>query len=276
MQLLDGEGYSWNFSTAALGEVLPPYPRSRGGSYNACLVNGTYTLEVGGSTWPEEQFVTITDYLEYVGSGTHSFTVNTSEPCDSLEILCFDTWEDGWDSGTFEIQNDAGELVLEGTLSTGSFPDPGAGWQNEFQSFSIPLDQTAVDASPLDLSHVVEVCFQLGGVGHATTGAIALDDVALISSGQSQTTDLGLMTQTSLDMGWTVFPNPATSSARVQPPDPAKPWRLEVWDLRGRSVWRQSGSFGVAILPVQTWHPGGYVVRLEQEGSSTSTILMVH
>ena len=276
VQLSDGAGHSWNFSTAALGEVLPPYPRSRGGSYTACLVSGTYTLEVGGSTWPEEQFVTITDHLEYVGSGTYPFTVDTSEPCDTIEILCFDTWGDGWDSGTFEIQNDAGELVLEGTLSTGSFPDPGAGWQNEFHSFSIPLDQTAVDASPLDLSHVVEVCFQLGGVGHSTTGSMALDDVALISSGQGQTTDLEFNTQTSPDMGWAVFPNPATSLARVQPPDPTKPWQIEVWDLQGRSIWRQSGSYGVAILPVQTWQPGGYVVRLEQEGASTPTILMVH
>ena len=165
---------------------------------------------------------------------------------------------------------------MEGTLSTGSFPDPGAGWQNEFHSFSIPLDQTAVDASPLDLSHVVEVCFQLGGVGHSTTGSMALDDVALISSGQGQTTDLEFNTQTSPDMGWAVFPNPATSLARVQPPDPTKPWQIEVWDLQGRSIWRQSGSYGVAILPVQTWQPGGYVVHLEQEGASTSTILTVH
>jgi hypothetical protein len=237
------------------------------------LVNGTYTLTLGGSTWPEEQFITVPGYLDYVGMGAYTFVVDSENPCEDLSFLCYDTWGDGWDSGTFEVLDEDGALLLEGTLSSGSTPDLGFGWQNEFHSYHLPLAQIAVEGSNLDLGQVTEVCLVFGTGNDSPSGAVAMDDLALLGTHETASTFSEPSARGATRLRAT--PTPCSESCQLSPPQHRQPWTGEVVNLHGMRVVEWHNEVGTQIVDVRGWPSGVYVARWIQGSAQGSTVVVV-
>ncbi|MDG2426164.1 MAG: T9SS type A sorting domain-containing protein [Flavobacteriales bacterium] len=270
VELTDLNGSSWDFPLSSIGRILPPYPRGGIGHYTACLDSGTYTMVIGGSMWEVEQLVTVPGYLDLVGVGAHTFTLENGSPCEEIEVFCYDTWGDGWDSGTFEILDENGSVVLQGTLAAGSEPDLGVGWQNEFHTFQVPLAQIALEGAELDLSHIDQLCFLFGQPGDSPSGAVALDDVALVGVASSASS----VQKPAQKQVFNLHPNPAHAWCFVHPPLTQEPWQGKVFDTTGRPVMSWSSAQGSKTLNVLDWQAGTYIVKVMQ-GSSVQTLTLI-
>ena len=261
--LEDIAGETAVLSSSWWGGVTPPYPRSGGGAYTVCLPSGAYTLTVGGSTWPEEQLVTLPGVMTEVGFGSTSFVWEAQNECDTLQVLCYDTYGDGWDSGTFTLENAVGEVVLEGTLSDGYDPDLGAGWQNEFHTLSFPLSTVPLVHPNFNLSAVARACIHVGPSHGSAQGAMALDDVH-VTSGNG---DVAAVERPTTASSVRVFPNPASGEVHLVRVGAQSPFSATVHSARGQVVWASEEKRLEHRLDTHAWPAGMYVVVTQIGGT---------
>ena len=92
-----------------------------------------------------------------------------------------------------------------------AFPDTGFGWQNEFYIYKIPSKDIAWKNQEIDLSSIVNICFEFG---NTPTGAIGIDDIGLFKSwdfgSSAQTIDAQTQRHT-----FSYYPNPATDFVMI-------------------------------------------------------------
>ena len=272
LEFYPDEGPSCVIPIEPWGKVLPPYPRSNGGYYTACLLPGEYTLNIGGSTWEEEMLVTIPDYLEEVGAGSHTFTIPEDAPCTTIEVLCYDTWGDGWDAGSFTITDISGDSLLTGTLPSGSLPDSGQGWQNEFHVYNIPIDQLKLACPGIQIESMLQFAFHFGPSHGSPTGAIAIDDIAITGAGLNYVASVDEQLAPALDVA--LFPNPATTTVRIAP-EHAGPWQLRVVGALGQVLPVEPNHTGTLLLQTATWASGVYIVEVTQGQQTVRKQLVV-
>ena len=271
MALEDAAGETAVLSSSWWGVVSPPYPRSGGGAYAVCLPSGAYTLTVGGSTWPEEQLVTLPGVMTEVGFGSTSFVWEAQNECDTLQVLCYDTYGDGWDSGMFSLENADGEVLLEGTLNDGFDPDLGAGWQNEFHTLSFPLSLAPLVNPNFNLGAVSRACMQVGPSHGSAKGAMAIDDIHVTSeNGEVSAAKLPTMPS-----GVHVFPNPASGEVNLVQNGAQVPFSATVHSAQGHLVWKSDGEQRKHQIVTRSWPSGVYVVVFQTAGTVHSEKLLV-
>jgi hypothetical protein len=135
--MYDSWGDGWNGSTftisTSLGVVAWSGTLNAGASGSASFAIGGgscgggnpdcgYTITVGGSFWNAEISWNLTDENgTSVASGFAPATVSACLPPGCYTMLLYDSYGDGWDSGTFTITNPGGTIISSGTLPGGSF-----------------------------------------------------------------------------------------------------------------------------------------------------------
>jgi hypothetical protein len=198
-----------------------------------------------------------------VGFGSTSFVWEAQNECDTLQVLCYDTYGDGWDSGTFTLENAVGEVVLEGTLSDGHDPDLGAGWQNEFHTLSFPLSTVPLVHPNFNLSAVARACIHVGPSHGSAQGAMALDDVH-VTSGNG---DVAAVERPTTASSVRVFPNPASGEVHLVRVGAQSPFSATVHSARGQVVWASEEKRLEHRLDTHAWPAGMYVVVTQIGGA---------
>lgn len=269
--LTDIEGNSSTVNTINYGPQMPNYPRSNGGYYQLCLEPGNYTIEIGGSNWEEEMSFSIPGYFISSPAGSYSFEINTSEDCEEVEVLFYDSYGDGWDQGVMTISGPDG-VVFEETMTSGTSPDPGFGWQNEFYVYDINTKDFAWKNHDLDLTSIATICFEFGAEFGTPTGAIAIDDLVLAKSSNWGST--AEVIDTPFDQSnFEMYPNPANDQVIVNTRGFET---LQLFDLSGRVVLEKEVN-GAGLVGIDTGGlaSGIYSVRLVKDVNSQIRLLMV-
>ncbi len=268
LSLSDADGTTSTIDIAPYGVVAPPYPRSSGGYLELCVENGTYSVIVGGSTYEEEMSFVIPGYLTGE-AGTYEFTVESADPCTEIEVLMYDSWGDGWDNGTLQIVNSDQEVLAVGTLGDGFDPDTGSGWQNEFHTIHIELDDFLVDGSDLDLSNISELRFDFGPSYGSSLGAIGLDDIMLYGNA-GITVGVESPLQTNLELS--LYPNPIKDKANLKIDNPNDAtWSYSIYNAIGALVFKSEDLQGERAI-IHTGHlaPGLYLLEIGLERSNAA------
>lgn len=274
VEIEDISGNTRRVSSSNYGHILQPYQRGNGGYLQVCLEPGTYTIEVGGSNWPEEMFFTIPGYFdEQQPAGIYELVIESEEPCVEIEVFMYDTWGDGWDAGTLEIQDSEGALIAEGTLESGSLPDTNPGWQNEFHVFHINLKEFQLTGTNVDLSEITQIKFLFGAAYGSPQGAIGLDDLSLNGSGLSF--EVALAEERAPLPQLKVYPNPATELCTIKLLNHYIT-SLQVMSIDGSIVMNQHGFSQEQVqLDVSNIARGLYLVRVEFDGGILVSRLVV-
>ncbi len=206
-----------------------------------------------------------------VGVGSTSFLWDAEADCDTLQVLCYDTYGDGWDSGTFTLENAQGEVVLTGTLEGGYEPDLGAGWQNEFHSVTLPLGLVNLLNPQFDLNHLARACIQVGPSHGSPHGALALDDVQV-------TSPLGFPSQIQRPQARAsirMVPNPASDFVRLTMEGQSRLGAVTVRSLRGERLWSCVSAEAEVVVDTRAWPSGMYFVVVDHAGEPSTFKLVV-
>lgn len=262
--LTDAEGNSSSINFGEQGSINPPYPKTNGGILNLCLEEGSYTIEMGGSNWEEEQFFEIPGYYdEQTGVGSWPLEIGEGDPCTDIQILMYDSWGDGWDAGSLWVLDADDNVIAEGTLITGSTPDAGTGWQNEFNIIKLRLEDFLSGDSGLDLANMSSFSFQFGPAFGSETGAIGIDDIQLTGDGLNFVVGHDEIEEQHTAL---LYPNPAERLAFIRLDQAQRSWTYSIYNMNGQLVEsRQVSDESFAVLERGDSPSGLYLVRIEMK-----------
>ncbi len=280
VRLTDGAGSSSTLNIGAYGGISKPYPKnlSTGGDdgvYDLCLLEGTYTIELGGSNWEEEMSFNIPRILNGE-AGTYEFEIGAGDPCTDIQIFLFDSYGDGWDAGTLVLTDTEGNELLNATLEDGFGPDVGEGWQNEFYTIRMRLTDFLSNGSGVDLSNIASLIFHFGPSYGSVSGAIGLDDIELVRDGLTHTTEVSELVEVK-QPELRIYPNPMYSETNVIfEAGRNENWSLEVVDYQGRLVRTvQNISGSLYVLNKERLNSGMYVLVVRSANARSQAKLIV-
>ena len=123
------------------------------------------------------------------------------------------------------------------TLGTGCEPDHGFGWQNEFQSIHIQLDDFDNNGSSINLNAISKLSFEFGSSSGSPIGAIAIDDISVNTI--DQITSYINIDELSVTSNLSqIFPNPTSDELSVIVND-VNVYDLQLFDVNGRLVYNK-------------------------------------
>ncbi|MBM55808.1 MAG: hypothetical protein CMB32_04540 [Euryarchaeota archaeon] len=264
-------GVSATVNTINYGHQEPNYPRSNGGYFTPCLEPGNYTIEVGGSNWEEEMSFSIPGYFISQSAGEYSLVIDTEDPCEELEILFFDSYGDGWDQGNMIIMDSTGQTIFDETLSSGTSPDPGFGWQNEFYVYEIPIKDFQWKNLDLNLSTISAIKFEFGEDHGSATGAVAIDDIVLSKTWNNDSS--ASTEETTRREGFSVYPNPANTYVIIETHNSDQ---VQIHDINGRLVFEMqlTDVLNTRINTSELSH-GIYTINLLNDTYLTTELLII-
>ncbi len=132
-----------------------------------------------------------------------------------------------------------------------AFPDTGFGWQNEFYIYQIPSKDFAWKNQEIDLSFIVNICFEFG---NTPTGAIGIDDIGLSKSWDFGSSAQNIDAQTQRHT-FSYYPNPATDFVMIN----AEFEEYEILDLKGRVIVTGGSTNQINLSSIST---GVYLLRI--------------
>jgi hypothetical protein len=270
----DAGGNTSTLSTDAYGRLLATYPKGTGGYLSLCLEEGTYSVVVGGSQWESEMSFSIPGYIEDASAGVYELVIGAGDPCTEIEVFMYDSWGDGWDDGLAQIFDENEVVVGEGTLLSGTNPEVGVGWQNEFYTYRLPLADFRIGNNTIDFSNMAEVSFQFGPSHGSSTGAIGLDDVEVAGGGLSYVASI--FEEQDADIDFTIYPNPTASICQIRRPSATATWSYVIYNYEGKEINSQFNiSSSIALLDVRQLESGMYVVVVNENGKVATRRLVV-
>ncbi len=264
----DVEGNTSTVNIGTYGAVMPTYPKGTGGNLELCLPEGSYTISVGGSNWEEEMGFSIEGYIDNGLAGDTPLEIGPGNPCTDIVIIMTDTWGDGWDSGLLQVIDADGNIVGEGALASGFGPDPGFGWQNEFHTYRIDLDEFLLGGSNVDLNNMSRIYFEFGEAHGSPQGAIGMDDIELVNGGLSFIASLDEHPTEKEEL--LIYPNPATNYFTIKPGPTTKNWAFDVVNIKGEKVLSKTNIQKSSYQVPTTQLESGIYVVLVFDGLATS------
>ncbi|MCB0760870.1 MAG: T9SS type A sorting domain-containing protein [Flavobacteriales bacterium] len=267
----DAMEHTASVHSANYGLVQPPYPRGGGGYMTLCLDSGTYTIELAGSNWESEMSFSIPGYIENAGAGTYELVIGAGDPCTEIEVLMYDSWGDGWDSGTIQFFDSTSALIAEGTMNDGSVPDIGEGWQNEFYIFRIPLSDFQLSNPDLNWNAMLDLKFEFGIDGYSPQGAMVLDNIELTHAGLSF---VASVPDYAAPYSFALYPNPNRGDFRIVP-EGYGVWNVQIYDMSGRVVCAQQAIAGSWTYTGPELQSGLYIVQVTEKGKMSAVRMVV-
>ncbi|MBL7943326.1 MAG: T9SS type A sorting domain-containing protein, partial [Flavobacteriales bacterium] len=258
VQLTDGNGNTSQLALSEYGKIKQTYQRDEGGELHLCLPDGVYEVIVGGTAFPSETFFEIPGYISYSTTGVYEFTIADGDSCTNVDIYMYDEYGDGWDDGELILLDENADTIAVGSLLGGLGPEPGEGWQNEFITVRIPLQEFLLNGTNLDLSDITMLSFLFGGTNGSQRGAIGLDDIELVQNNLIVSSVPA--TPDNILSGMRIYPNPSTSWIRFDFPTDRKVVSTEICDITGKVVATFQGLPNHWQIP-STWQSGVYIVR---------------
>jgi hypothetical protein len=210
-------------------------------------------------------------------AGNYTMELVSEEPCEEIEILFFDSYGDGWDAGYMSIFNSEGELVFWESLSSGSTPDPGFGWQNEFYVYEIPTSDFAWNNPEVNLNEIEKICFQFAADSSSSpTGAIAIDDIVLSQSGSWGSSVSISSPDSPISETVSIYPNPARNNVSIEFQVNSYS-NLKIIDVTGRIVFTTSIQLGSdrIELELSKFSIGLYSVILSSRENWDSGLMII-
>ncbi|MFT5184296.1 MAG: hypothetical protein ACI84C_001426 [Flavobacteriales bacterium] len=268
MTVEDTFGNTSSINLGAYGPVIPTYPKSSGGLLELCLEEGEYTVVVGGSQFEVEMGFSIDGYIDNGLAGITPLQIGPGDPCTIVQVVMTDTWGDGWDEGLLQILDSEGNVMGEGTLSNGFTSAQEVGWQNEFHTYRIDVDEFLLGGTNVDLNSISRIYFEFGEDHGSSQGALALDDLELVNGGLSF---IAQVENSENNVGeLLIYPNPTNSNFTIKPAAGKNNWSFEVFNMQGQKVMSKD-NIGKSAHTVSTGQlaTGIYLV-LVREGEATS------
>lgn len=258
--ITDEQGNSAAVNTSFYGPIHPPYPRGGGGYGTFCLDPGNYTVTLDGSIFNSEISFEIPGFVSG-GSGTYSFEIPETDTCTVIEVLCYDEWGDGWDSGILVIFNEQLEEIGTVDLLDGSEPDIGYGWQNEFYTFKFGIQDFTAGNVGIDLSNLATLSFEFGPSHGSFLGAIGLDDIQLYGGDvlTHHASEDAIVTSDRLQ----ILPNPCSNQFTFTDHELKYDAFYLIHDITGKMIKVGNCNTGTTTIHCDKWAPGLYFVEVK-------------